>query len=160
MSFKSTIAATAVAAVTLTGAAFAEQSIVVEDAYIRSSTPTSHSAAAFMVLKNEGEEDDRLIGVQSETAERVELHTHQEDANGVMKMLEVAEGFPLPAGQSHALRRGGDHVMFMGLTQPLEQGKLVPLTLVFENSGEIAIDVPVDLEREPHRMDHDMKMEH
>lgn len=160
MSFKTTFFATAVAAITLTGAAFAEGSIVVDDAYIRSSTPTSQTGAAFMVLKNQGANDDRLIGAKSDTAERVELHTHEEDDNGVMKMLEVEEGFPVPAGQSHELKRGGDHVMFMGLTHPLKQGETVPLTLIFENAGEMAIDVPVDLEREPDTMEHDMKMEH
>ena len=160
MSFKATFFAAATAAMTLTGSAFADASIMVDDAYIRSSTATAQTAAAFMVLSNQGSEDDRLIGVRSENAERVELHTHQEDANGVMKMLEVAQGIPVPAGQSHALQRGGDHVMFMGLTAPLKQGESVPLTLIFEKAGEMVIDVPVDLERQPDAMGHDMKMEH
>lgn len=160
MSFKTTFFAAATAVMTLSGAAFAEGSIMVDDAYIRSSTATSQTGAAFMVLKNEGTEDDRLIGVRSDNAGRVELHTHQEDANGVMKMLEVEEGFPVPAGQSHALQRGGDHVMFMGLTQSLKQGETVPLTLIFEKAGEIVVDVLVDLERQPDAVDHDMKMEH
>ncbi len=158
MSLKTTLFAAATAALTLAGAAVADESIAVEDAYIRSSTPTSQTGAAFMVLNNQGAGDDRLIGARSDRAERVELHTHHEDANGVMKMMEVEEGFPVPAGQSHALQRGGDHVMFMGLTQPLEQGETVPLTLIFEKAGEIAIDVPVDLERQPDMRD--MKMDH
>ena len=37
--------------------------------------------------------------------------------------------------------------MFSGLDAPLTQGQLVPVTLVFENAGEVEITVPVDLDR-------------
>jgi hypothetical protein len=37
--------------------------------------------------------------------------------------------------------------MFMGLTDPLENGELVPVTLIFERAGEIEVEVPVDLAR-------------
>ena len=149
MSFKTTILAAAAAAMTLAGAALAEGAMMVSDAYARSSTAMSQSGAAFMVLMNRGTEDDRLIGVRSDIAQRVELHTHIEEANGVMKMVHVEEGFAIPAGESHALARGGDHVMFLGLNAPLEQGDMIPLTLVFEKTGEVTIEVPVDLERQP-----------
>lgn len=149
MSFRITIFAAAAAAFTLGGTAFAEQAMMVNDAYARSSTSMSKSGAAFMVLMNNGAEDDRLIAARSEIAERVELHTHIEEANGVMKMVHVEEGFAIPAGASHALDRGGDHVMFLGLTAPMEQGDKVPLTLVFEKAGEVVVEVPVDLERQP-----------
>jgi copper(I)-binding protein len=39
--------------------------------------------------------------------------------------------------------------MFLGLTQPFEQGKMIPVTLVFERAGEIAVEIPVDLARRP-----------
>ncbi len=51
------------------------------------------------------------------------------------------------------LKRGGDHVMFMGLNSAWEQGDLLPLTLVFEKAGEIDLEVQVDLERQE-TMDH------
>ena len=55
------------------------------------------------------------------------------------------------------MRRGGKHVMFMGLSQSFTQDVLVPLTLVFEEAGEMTIEVPVDLTRKPamHGSDHD-----
>ena len=58
-------------------------------------------------------------------------------------------GFALPADGEIVMERGGHHVMFMGLTAPFEQDMTVPLTLVFETSGEQVIDVPVDLARKP-----------
>jgi len=123
--------------------------IMIEDPYARASTGMSKSGAAFMIIKNMGEADDRLVAAASDVAMRVELHTHISDANGVMKMVQVEEGFAIPAGGAHALQRGGDHVMFMGLNRPLEQGDTVTVTLTFEKAGEMTIDIPVDLERKP-----------
>ncbi|KGB80544.1 MAG: copper chaperone PCu(A)C [Confluentimicrobium sp.] len=123
--------------------------IMIEDPYARASTMMSQSGAAFMVLKNMTDSDDRLVGASSDVAERVELHTHISDAQGVMQMVEVEEGFPIPAGGSHALARGGDHVMFLGLTRPLQQGDVIQVTLSFEKAGDITVDIPVDLQRKP-----------
>lgn len=130
--------------------------IMVKDPYARSSTPSSVTGAAFLVLMNHGDTDDRLIGAATDVAKRVELHTHKEDANGVMKMMEVEEGFVVPAGGMHALKRGGDHIMMMGLKRPLEQGEEISITLTFEKAGEIEVMVPVDRERKPSHgsMDH------
>lgn len=130
--------------------------IMINDAYARSSTPSSVTGAAFLMLMNHSDTDDRLISASSEVAKRVELHTHEEDANGVMKMMEVEEGFAIPAGGMHALKRGGDHIMFMGLNAPLVQGEEIPVTLTFEQAGEIEVMIQVDLERKPDHgaMDH------
>jgi copper(I)-binding protein len=122
---------------------------MIEDAYARASTMMSKSGAAFMIIKNMGETDDRLVSADSDVAMRVELHTHISDANGVMKMVQVEEGFTIPAGGEHVLQRGGDHVMFMGLNRALEQGDTVTVTLHFEKAGDLTVDIPVDLERKP-----------
>ncbi|WP_212525097.1 copper chaperone PCu(A)C [Actibacterium sp. MT2.3-13A] len=147
MSLTKTVFA-AVAAVSLALPALAGE-IMIEDAYARASTAMSKSGAAFMVIRNMTDQDDRLIAATSDVAQRVELHTHVSDANGVMKMMEIEEGFAIPAGGAHALQRGGDHVMFMGLNRPLAQGDVVTLTLSFEQAGDITVEVPVDLERQP-----------
>lgn len=157
------LAKAAVAAITALSFAFPAVAgdIIVEDAYARASTGMSKSGAAFMGIVNTGDQDDRLIGASSYVAARVELHTHIQSADGVMQMVEVKEGFPVPAGGAHMLQRGGDHVMFLGLNRPLEQGDMVVLTLTFEKAGDIRIEVPVDLNRKPMHgaMDHSkMKM--
>lgn len=147
MSFKSTLFA---AALTLAPfAALAEDAkIMVMDPYARSSTPSSKSGAIFFELMNHGPAD-LLIAASTPAANEAQLHTHQEDANGVMKMLHIEEGFEVPAEGSVTFARGGKHVMLMGLTGPLEDGATVPLTLTFENAGEVTVDVPVDLKRKP-----------
>jgi copper(I)-binding protein len=153
MSFKSTVlAALAASAFALPALA---QDIMINDAYARSASAMATSGAAFMSIMNHGDSDDRLIGVASPAAQTVELHTHTQDAQGVMRMIHVTEGFPVASGETLMLERGGNHVMFMGLTAPFEQGAMIPLTLTFEKAGEIEIEVPVDLERQPaHGMGH------
>ncbi len=128
----------------LTLPAAAHDGVHINDAYARASQA---SGAVFFEIENHQTDDDRLIGVASDAAERVELHTHKEDANGVMQMMEVPEGFVVPGNGTHALSRGGDHVMMMGLKAPLNTGDTVTLTLTFEKAGKVTVEVPVDNER-------------
>jgi copper(I)-binding protein len=101
-----------------------------------------------MVIENTTDTDDRLISATSDVAQRVELHTHQADSAGNMQMVEVKEGFAIPAHGSHALARGGDHVMFLGLNRGLAHGDMVDVTLTFEKAGDVTLKIPVDLERQ------------
>ncbi|KPP87049.1 MAG: hypothetical protein HLUCCO07_15095 [Rhodobacteraceae bacterium HLUCCO07] len=150
MSFKTRMLGAVSAAVLSLSAlpAFAD-GIEVHDAYARASSMMSSSGAAFMVIHNDGGSDDHLVDARSDVADKVELHTHREDENGVMRMIHVEEGFALPGDGMIEMKRGGNHVMFLGLREPLEQDDIIPLTLVFEKAGEVQIDVPVDLERKP-----------
>jgi copper(I)-binding protein len=109
--------------------------------------PGGPTAAAFMVIYNQGGAADRLIGVRSDVAARTELHTHISDENGVMQMVEVEEGFELPTDGEILMQRGSHHVMFMGVTEPLVDGQVIPVTLVFETAGEVVVDVTVDMDR-------------
>jgi periplasmic copper chaperone A len=120
--------------------------IEVHDAYAISARPDAPSGAAFMVIHNHGGADDRLIGARSAAAARVELHTHIE-TDGVMQMTEIEGGLPLPTDGEILMERGADHVMFMGLTSPWEDGATIDLILIFEVAGEVPVTVPVDRSR-------------
>lgn len=118
-----------------------EGPITIHDPYAR--VMGGASGAIFFVVENAAGEEDRLLSAQSEVAERVGLHTHRDMGNGVMQMAEVPEGFVIPAGGSHALARGGDHIMLMGLRQALPEGDHFIVTLHFEKAGDLPIDVYV-----------------
>ncbi|MEQ6250176.1 copper chaperone PCu(A)C [Sulfitobacter sp. HNIBRBA3233] len=117
------------------------------DPYIRATMPSAQTAAAFLTLINRTGQDDRLVGAQSDIAAKVEFHRHEEDAAGVMRMSRIEGGIDIADGESHLFDRGGDHLMFTGLTAPLEQGATVNVTLTFENAGDVVIEIPVDLDR-------------
>ena len=149
------------AAFMLSAVPLAAQDIMVHDAYIRSSTPNAPSGAAFMVLMNHTGSDDRLIAASSDVADKVELHTHIADDNGVMRMTEIEGGVAIADDTAHDFKRGGDHLMFMGLKRPLVQDEVIKVTLTFEQAGDVEIEIPVDQNRKPDHggMDHS-KMDH
>lgn len=120
--------------------------ITLVEPYARAASPAAKSGAAFMEIVNTSGADDRLIAVEADVAKRIELHTHKMDGD-VMKMVEVEGGILIPAGSSAILKRGGDHVMLMGLTEPLADGDMLEMTFIFENAGAVAFEIPVDLQR-------------
>ncbi len=155
MSFRTALLAGACALLPATTSA----QVAVEDPYARAASPSAISGAAFMQIVNTGETDDRLVAAASDVAERVELHTHVVDGD-VMRMVEVEEGFVVPAGESISLERGGMHVMFLGLSRPLTHGDEVEVRLTFEQAGDIPVTIPVDNERMPAETGHGMQHGH
>lgn len=139
----------AAAAATLTLVTPAMADIMIMDPYARASSPTAKAGAAFMMIHNTGDTDDQLLSVSSDIAARTELHTHMENADGVMSMVHIEDGFSIPAGGIVHLMRGGKHVMFMGLTQGMVDGESFDVTLIFRDAGEITVTIPVDLDRQP-----------
>lgn len=140
--FRTTLAALAV----LTPfAALAHDGLTIRDAYARSTNP--RVGAAFMVIENHRQVDCRLTAASSAAAQRVELHTHSEQ-DGVMQMHQV-QAITIPAGGEHALDRGGDHVMMMGLTRPLAPGDVVVIDLDFGDCGSHKVEAAIDNDRAP-----------
>lgn len=120
---------------------------MVSDSYARSTGPLAKAGAAYMKIMNHSKKDDRLISVYSDIAKKTELHTHLKSDNGVMKMMRIDKGIEIGTMKEHALVRGGEHIMFMGLKEPFENGKIIPVTLLFEKAGEVNIEVVVDQKR-------------
>lgn len=109
----------------------------------RATVPTAEVGGGYLVVVNEGSEDDRLLAVESAVAGRVELH-EMANENGVMKMRPLAEGIALPAGATVTLAPGGLHVMFLGLAGPFVEGERFPATLVFEKAGRLEVEFKVE----------------
>lgn len=148
MSFKATLLAAALAALP----SLASAEMVIEDAYARAASPIAQSGAAFMTIFNHSDMDDRLVGVTSTAAERLELHTHIQGDGGVMRMVHVEEGFPIAAGETITLERGGMHVMLLGLTGSLVQGEAIEVTFTFEHADPVVHVITIDNERQPAAM--------
>lgn len=108
-------------------------SVTVADAWARAAE--EGMTAVFGVLENEAATDAHLVAAESDLA-AIELHEVVE-ADGAAMMQEVSEGFTVPAGGSHELAPGGDHLMLMGLSAPLVAGDEVAVTLVFEDGSEL-----------------------
>lgn len=60
-----------------------------------------------------------------------------------MTMRELADGLPLPAGETVTLQPGGYHVMMLDLAEPLEVGDEIELTLDFATADDMTLTVEV-----------------
>ena len=148
MSFKSTFIIGFSATLLMTTSAFAE-GLMVKDPYARAARPNAPTGAAFMTLMNHSDQDITLRGVSSDVAKRVELHTHIDNGEGIMQMTEIEGGITILAGEMHMMKRGGDHIMMMGLTKFLVDGETIFVTFEFETGAEMVVEIPVDNARKP-----------
>jgi periplasmic copper chaperone A len=117
-------------------------SITVEQPWARATPGGAKTGAVYMTLDNKSSTADRLTGASSDVADKLKIHEMKVE-NGVMKMREIADGLPIPAGGSAVLKPGSYHVMLIGLKKPLSVGENLPLTLTFEKAGNISVTVPV-----------------
>ena len=104
---------------------------------------SARTAGGYMAIVNNGAEDDRLIGVETDIAGKSEVHESKVDANGVGTMEPVA-ALDIPAGGTVSLDPGGLHVMFMGLKEKLAEGEMRKVTLIFEKAGRVEIEFMID----------------
>lgn len=125
----------------IAGPALADSALSVHAPYVRLMPPGIKTTGSFMLIKNDGNDDRRLVRAESPAANIVELHTHLNE-NGVMKMRPVPHIEVKAHGQTE-LKPGSFHVMLIELTAPLNEGDKVPITLKFDDGSSIAIEAPV-----------------
>lgn len=119
----------------------AADQIKVQDPYVRLAPPNSPATGAFMVIKNEGEKDVRVVKADNPASRVTELHTHLNE-NGVMKMRPVA-GIDIKSKGEAVLKPGGLHVMLIDLKAPMKEGDSVPITLTFEDGSTKQVEAKV-----------------
>lgn len=110
--------------------------------FSRATLPNAPVGGGFMTITNTGAEDDRLIGASSSVAGHLEVHEMAMEGD-VMKMRELADGLPIPAGETVELKPGGFHIMFMELQEPLVEGETVTVKLTFERAGEVEVPLMI-----------------
>jgi len=104
---------------------------------------TSNGAAYLASIENNGAAADRLVRASTPIAARVEIHTMNLDAQGVMRMREI-DGVELaPKAKVHMKPGGGLHLMLIGLKEPLKEDATFPMTLEFERAGKVEVKMIV-----------------
>jgi len=150
-----TAAAAALACGALLGASQAEAhdfsagAMKIDHPWARPNLP-NRPVAVYMKLANTGDAADRLVAAEAPGFEAVELHTVVKDGD-VMKMQPI-EAVEVPAGGNAMLAPGGNHLMLFGASEQFAEGAHFPLTLVFENAGEVAVEVMIQ-KRPPEGME-------
>ena len=105
--------------------------------------PNAPNVAAYFVIHNQGKTADRLLSVDSPIAGEAQLHEHVMQGD-VMKMQHVPN-VQIPAGGEVTFAPMAYHVMLLNLKDRslLSDGKRFPLTMHFEKSGDVTVEVTV-----------------
>lgn len=115
--------------------------IEIDNVWARATAPGQSIGGGYLEIENEGKTADRLLSVQSDVAESVEMHETQ-TSNGVSSMRGVPS-VDIPAGGELKFAPGSYHIMFVKLKAPLKDGTEFPATLNFEKAGAVQIKFKV-----------------
>src|SRR6185503_15540594 len=146
LSMKLSFLTSALVLALVTGAAahdFKVGALVIDHPWSRATPKGATVAGGYMKIVNTGTTPDRLIGGSTVAAGKFEIHEMSMD-NGVMKMRLLPNGIEIKPGQTVEFKPGSYHLMFVGITQPLQQGKRVKGTLEFEKAGKLDDEYAVE----------------
>ena len=118
----------------------AVENIKVYDPIVMAMPKISNNAAIFLTLTNTGKQNEKLVSVDSNSAERIELHGYQKKGD-MLRMLQV-NYIDICAGKTVKLQNGDYHIMLIGLKNPMTIGDHVNFTLNFL-SGTIDVQASV-----------------
>ena len=113
-----------------------QSGIEIDHPWSFSTPPGTTTGAGYFSVTNAGDIADRLVAARSERAERVEIHEMRIETD-VMSMRPVDAAVEIAAGSTIEFRPGGYHLMLHGLASPFDAGETVPVTLTFEQAGDI-----------------------
>jgi hypothetical protein len=119
----------------------AADNVSVQDPYVRLAPPNAAATGAFMVIRNTGDQDVKVVKADNPVSKATELHTHLNEG-GVMKMRPVP-AIEIKAKGEAVLKPGGLHVMMIDLKAPLKEGDSVPITLTFDDGSSKQVDARV-----------------
>ncbi len=98
--------------------------------------------AVYLTIFNDGGKPDRLLGVRTDVAEKVEIHTGSME-NGKMTMKPGEGGIEIPAKGKFAFETGRYHIMLIRLKCHLTEGDKFKVVLEFEKSGLLEVEAEV-----------------
>ena len=119
----------------------AADNVTVQDPYVLLAPPNAPATGAFMVIKNNGDQDVKVLKADNPASRVTELHTHLNEG-GVMKMRPVPS-IDIKAKGEAVLKPGGLHVMLIDLKAPMKEGDSVPITLTFDDGSSKQVEAKV-----------------
>ncbi len=117
-------------------------SLQIHEPMARAAPLAGGTGAVYFTLHNNSDTTVKFMGADSPAANAVELHTTEND-NGIMRMRQIVDGVEIAAGGMIELTPGAMHLMLVNLAAPLAEGETIQVTLHFEDTDDLTIDVPV-----------------
>ncbi len=117
-----------------------EIGLAIDAAWVRPAGSGS-ATAGYFVIRNNGPLDDRLLGADVAIGSASIHRTIHED--GIARMREVPEGLVIATGETLAFEPLAYHVMIAELSEALEAGDDLDITLHFERAGAILVQAAI-----------------
>ncbi|EJF89509.1 hypothetical protein ME1_00279 [Bartonella vinsonii subsp. arupensis OK-94-513] len=99
-------------------------------------------SSGYLYIINHSNTPDRLISISTNGVQTTEIHS-MVVVNDIMNMEKMHNGIEIPGNGEISLKPGGNHIMFMGLSQPFKPGDKISAKLTFEKAGTMNIDFSV-----------------
>lgn len=135
------LAAALLAQSTVLAHGFRQGEMSVRHPWTRATPPGASVAAGYLEIRNGAREPDRLVGAATPLAERVELHVLVREGS-VVRMRQV-KNLDIPARERLVLAPRGSHLMLVNIKRPFAAGERIPITLRFEKSGALEVELEV-----------------
>lgn len=119
----------------------AADQVSVQEPYVRLAPPNAPATGAFMVIRNKGNQEVKVVKADNPASRVTELHNHINDG-GVMRMRPVSS-IDIPPKSEAVLKPGGLHVMLIDLKAPMKEGDVVPITLNFDDGSSKQVEARV-----------------
>lgn len=123
------------------GLIYAADKIEIINSWIREAPPVAMVSVAYMVIKNNSRQEQKLVSVSSVDFHHIELH-QTTNKDGMMHMEEQSE-LTIPAQGQIELKQGSYHLMMMGRTRMLKEGDQVKLTFLYSDGHKTHHSIPV-----------------
>ena len=142
-------------------AAWADESISIENAWVRDAPPHAEMSAGYLTIMNHSAQAQTLTAISSPQFQKVEAHK-TEMVNGQVRMLRE-DNVTVPAHGRLEFKPGGYHLMLIHPLHELKKGDRVELRLQFNGAQPMTVEAQIretEEEMPPHDMHkmHDMNM--
>ena len=117
--------------------------LAIEDAWVRAVPPNSSTTAAYLTLRNSGDEEQVITRASASVAGAAEIHGWIE-TEGRKKMVRQHQ-VPVPAGEEVVLRTGGLHMMLFRLDPVPTAGESVRLCVGVADQPDVCADAIVKM---------------
>ena len=113
----------------------------ISDAWIRDMPPSVPVRAGYLSIHNPGPGPMKILAIESEAFERVEIHQTVEQ-DGMIRMERVPE-LDIAADSKVQFAPGGLHLMLIRPVEPIKPGMIIQINLTFDDGGEQTLELEV-----------------
>jgi copper(I)-binding protein len=118
--------------------------INIGNAWGRPSPGVDGSGVIYLLIKNTGNQPDKLLAARSSACGTAEIHETVTNADGIMGMNMPTNPVDVPANGQVEFKSGSFHIMCMMMkADQFKVGAQVDLFLKFEKSGEKKVSVGI-----------------